>query len=96
MKAGGILVVPSEFTLGKVPPSLDVLSIDFKAADGSMYSLAASDGNTTLTTDLKSLSTENRLREAEAFEVMMVQRISKESFSDFQLKLQGEIRKGEQ
>lgn len=89
------MVVPSDFSLGKTQPSLEMLNIDITAADGSTYSLATGVLNTTSATDVTTSSTENTLREAEAFEVVMKQRISKSSFSVFQTKLQVEIRKGE-
>jgi len=92
VKADGKLVVSSDFILGKKPPSLKKLSMGFKAADGSTYSLASTD-KFQLMTELGSLSTENQLREAEAFEVTMKQRISKDSFSAFEPKLLIEVRK---
>ena len=92
VEADGVLIVSTDFILGKKPPSLKMLSIDFKAADGSSYSLADSD-EFQLVTELGSLSSEHQLREAEAFEVTMKQRISKESFSAFESKLQIEVRK---
>ena len=94
VKAGGVLIEPSVYALQA--PSLAELKIDFEAADGSTYSLATDVMNATFTTDITSSSTSTVLREAEAFEVTIKQRISKSSFSEFQSKLQVEIRKGEQ
>lgn len=92
MKQYGKLIAPSYFTLGHVMPSQQHLEIDFKAADGSTYVLAR---NTTfIPTDITSASTVDTLREAEAFEVTIKQRISRNSFSVFQSKLEVEYRKG--
>ena len=93
MKEDGKLILPSDFTLGRQMPSQHHLDIDFKAADGSTYVLAR---NTTfITTDITSASTVDTLREAEAFEVTIKQRISRSSFSEFQSKLEMGHRKGE-
>ena len=94
VKAGGVLIAPSVYALQA--PSLAALKIDFDAADGSTYSLATDVMNATFTTDITSTSTSTVMREAEAFQVTIKQRISKSSFSEFQSKLQVEIRKGEE